>query len=447
MNSTPDLRNIALEIFHRTLTGIDVESVVREYARLNGNRLVVGDEDIDLARFKRVVIIAIGKASVPMARAVEGVLGARISDGLVATNSLIGQSPERLPVVVGGHPLPNAGSLEAASGALEILRANDAEDTLVLFLISGGGSALFEKPIDAAITLDDLQTINRVLVGCGAVIGEMNVVRRFLSAVKGGRLAAAAPRSRQVSLYISDVNSDDLSTVSSGPTLPSNVTRADFDRIVGRIAGGYDLINKFPAHISALIANGKLPDLPRANSEADDWRSHHLLLDNRKALLEAWRIAESNFGCVVEIAEDLVEGDVETMMLTHIERVVALRHGHPGKTVCLLSGGEVVCPVRGDGQGGRNQEFVLRAAIHLHLRELSNVVVLSAGTDGIDGNSPADGAIADADTLRRAEEKGVSAEERLQNSDSFNFFNAIGDAIITGPTGNNVRDLRILMAR
>ncbi len=443
MNSIPDLRNIALEIFRRTLAGIDVESVVRACVRLNGNQLVIGKEEIDLARFKRIVVVAIGKAGVPMARAAENILGARIDAGLVATNAVIGESPRRLPAIIGGHPLPNAGSLEAASRALEILRANDAEDTLILFLISGGGSALFEKPIDPAITLDDLQTINRVLVGCGAVIGEMNVVRRFLSAVKGGRLAAAAPRSRQISLYVSDVNSDDLSTVSSGPALPSAVTRADFDRIVER----YDLLNKFPAHVSALIASGELPDLPQANAKDDTRRSHHPLLDNRKALLEAKRIAESDFGCVVEIAEDLIEGDVETMMLTHIERIVALRHKHAGKTVCLLSGGEVVCPVRGDGQGGRNQEFALRAAIHLSQRGLSDVVVLSAGTDGIDGNSPADGAIADADTLRRADEKGVSAEQRLQNSDSFNFFNALGDTIITGPTGNNVRDLRILVAR
>jgi hydroxypyruvate reductase len=280
------------------------------------------------------------------------------------------------------------------------------------------------------------------LVGCGAVISEMNVVRRFLSAVKGGRLAAAAPRSRQISLYVSDVNSHDLSTVSSGLTLPGAATQTDFAGVIRR----YCLLDKFPARVSALIAGG-LPDLPPANAEDARRRSHRLLLDNHKALLEAKRIAESDFGCAVEIAEDLVEGDVETMMLTHVERVVALRHGRPGKTACLLSGGEVVCPIRGDGQGGRNQEFTLRAAIHLHQRGLTDVVVLSAGTDGIDGNSPAAGAIADSDTIRRAEENGVSAERSLQNSDSFNFFHALGDAIITGPTGANVRDMRILTAR
>jgi glycerate-2-kinase len=441
-----DLRTITLEIFRRSLAAIDVEKIMRESARRDGDRLMIGGESIDLAQFDRLVVIAVGKASVPMARAVEDILGGRVSDGLVVTNAVIGRAPRLLPVIAGGHPLPDSGSLGAASKALDILRANDSEETLVLFLISGGGSALFELPIDATITLDDLRTINRVLVGCGAVISEMNVVRRFLSAVKGGRLAAVAPRSRQISLYVSDVNSDDLSTVSSGLTLPAATTRADLHGVVER----YDLHDKFPAHVSDLIAGGKLPDLPsppRPDAEETRRRSHHLLLDNRKALVEAKRIAESDFGCVVEIAEDLVEGDVETAMLTHVERVIMLRHRHPGKTVCLLSGGEVICPIRGDGQGGRNQEFALRAAIHLHQRGLPDVVLLSAGADGIDGNSPAAGAIADSESLRRAEERGFSAERSLQNSDSFNFFDALGDAIITGPTGNNVRDLRILLAR
>ncbi len=443
MNSTPELRNIALEIFSRALSAIDVEPLTSEFVRSVGDQADVGGEKIELQLYDRIIAIAIGKASLPMARAVEKVLGDRINGGLVATNAIIGQSPRLLPVIVGGHPLPNDGSLEAAAKALDILRQNDSDETLVLFLISGGGSAMFEKPIDDAVTLDDLQTINRVLVGCGAVISEMNVVRRFLSAVKGGRLAAAAPRSHQISLYISDVNSDDVSTVSSGPTLPSVITRSDFDRVVER----YDLLNNFPPHVSALISGGGLPDLPRANADEDKRRSHHLLLDNSRALLEAKRIAESDFGCVVEIAEDLVEGDVGEMARAHIERVSRLRERHPGKLVCLLSGGEVICPVRGDGQGGRNQEFVLRAAIQMDHHGPSDVVVLSAGTDGIDGNSPAAGAIADHGTFRRAQEKSVSAEQRLRNSDSFNFFNATGDAIITGPTGNNVRDIRILIAR
>jgi glycerate 2-kinase len=439
MNEAVDLGAAARRIFERTLAAIDVESVVRRHLRLSGDRLEVGEAVCGLAQYSRLIIVSVGKASVPMARAAEEILGGRVTDGLAVTNALTGAAPARLRVILGGHPLPNAGSLEAARAALEMLRAADGEDTLVLFLISGGGSALFEQPVDAGLTLEDLREINRVLVGCGAVIGEMNVVRRFLSAVKGGRLAEAAPRARQISLYVSDVNSDDLTTISSGPTLASEATRADFDRIVAR----YGLLDKFPPHVARLIASGALPDPPRADAARSRLRSHHLLLDNAAALEEARRIAEAE-GFAVEVAADLVEGDVEEMARLHLTRVAQLRARHPGRAVCLLSGGEVICPVRGDGQGGRNQEFVLRAAMSIHGE---SVTVLSAGTDGIDGNSPAAGAIADGSTVSRALAMGLLPNAYCVNSDSFTFFYALGDALITGPTGNNVRDLRMLLAR
>ncbi len=432
-----DLRAAAQQIFHRTLAAVDATSIVRDHLSLLDDQLQIGGSKYGLTDIRRIIVIAIGKASVMMARAVEAILGDRITEGLVVSNAVTGESPERQRLVVGGHPLPDQGSLTAAETALQMLRAADSEETLVIFLISGGGSALFEKPVDERITLEDLQVINRVLVGCGAVIAEMNIVRRLLSSVKGGRLAEAAPLSQQISLYISDVNSDSLSTVSSGPTLPGSATRADFDRIVAR----YNLMEKFPPHVSALLTSGSLPDLPKSCRG-----SHHLLLDNRLALLEAKRIAEEDFGYTTDIAGELVEGEVAEMAHTHIERVKDLRAQYRGKTVCLLSGGEVICPVRGSGQGGRNQEFVLRAAIELEKQGEEEMVVLSAGTDGIDGNSPAAGAIADRNTTRRARARGVSPELHLDNSDSFNFFDQLGDSIMTGPTGNNVRDLRILLA-
>ncbi|MFN7928798.1 MAG: DUF4147 domain-containing protein [Blastocatellia bacterium] len=430
-----NLRTVAIEIFQRTLAAIEVEAVVRQALQLKGITLQTGETEVALHDVARLLVVAIGKASLPMARAAAAVLGERISDGLIATNAVEGAVPPGFHIFAGGHPLPNQGSIDGAEAALRLLREANEESTLVLFLLSGGGSALFEKPVDDSITLADLQTINRVLVGCGAVINEMNTVRRFLSAVKGGRLAAAANRTQQVSLYISDVNSDDLSTVSSGLTLPSQATRADFDRIVAK----YDLLTQFPPHVAALIASGTLPDMPRV-AVSD---THHLLLDNRVALRRAAQIAAEEFGCVVEIAEDLVEGEVEAMAQTHLTRLHALKAQHPAQTVCLLSGGEVICPVRGDGQGGRNQEFILRAARH---SAGQNIALLSAGTDGIDGHSPAAGAIADATTLPRARALQLEPEEYLQRSDSYNFFYALGDAILTGPTGNNVRDLRILLA-
>lgn len=435
------LRDIALQIFQRTLAALDVETVVRAQLRLADEQLCVGDTRCDLRRIKRAVIIAIGKASLPMARAARPLLGARFHAGLIVTNETHSQPPPGFQLYLGGHPTPNQDSFNSAAHALELLRHCADEATLVLFLLSGGGSALFELPIEPSLTLEDVQAVNRTLVNCGAVIHEMNIVRRHLSAVKGGRLAAAAPRARQISLYISDVNSDDLSTVASGLTLPGGATLADFQRVVER----YDLLAKFPPRVAALIAAGKIPALPPA-ARHNERTTHHLLLDNASALQTARRIAKEAYGCVVEIADDLIEDEVEAMARAHLQRLAALRAKHPNQTVCLLSGGEVSCPVRGDGQGGRNQEFVLRAAMAMAEQQLGNTVCLSAGTDGIDGNSPAAGALADNTSLPRARALGLMAEESLQKSDSFNFFNTLGDALMTGPTGNNVRDLRILLA-
>jgi hydroxypyruvate reductase len=378
-----------------------------------------------------------------MARAVHSFFGRQISANMVVTNAQVGRAPKPISVWLGGHPVPNRGSFKAADVALKLLRTVDSPETLIIFLISGGGSAVFEKPIDDRLKLADLQEVNRALVGCGAVISEMNIVRRRLSAVKGGRLAEAAPHSRQISLYVSDVNSNDLATIASGPTLPDTATQADFERIIER----YDLLRQFPPRVSALISSGSLPLMPRPDPRSSQLRSHHLLLDNAKALAEARRIAEEEYGLAVEVADDLIEGEVEMMAQVHLERLAALRTKYVGRTVCLLSGGEVICPVRGDGQGGRNQEFALCAAITLKEQSSEYIAMLSAGTDGIDGNSPAAGAIADTTTVSRALERGLSPEDYLHNSDSFSFFNALGDAIMTGPTGNNVRDLRVLLAR
>ncbi len=340
-----NLAQTAVEIFTRTLAAIDVERVTRNSVRREGDFLTIGDERIDLSNFDHVLVIGIGKACVGMARALEEILGRNLTGGLLATNAVVGAAPSRLRVVISGHPVPNEGSIEAARSALALLREHNNPRTLVFFLITGGGSSLFELPVEP-LTLDDLQRINRDLVTSGKVIAEINVERRKISQVKGGRLAEAAPRARQVSLYISDVNSDDLRTVASGPTLPG------------------------PG-------------------------SHHLLLDNSHALSEASAIAES-LGLVVEIAHDLVEGDVEEMARNHLARLDAMRALYPGSKVCLISGGEVICPVRGTGRGGRNQEFVLRSLIQMSKQSRPPTVVLSAGTDGIDGNSPAAGAIADS---------------------------------------------------
>jgi glycerate 2-kinase len=444
MTERPDLRAVARDIFARTIAEIDVERVVKNYVRLEDDWLIIGDERLDLRSIARVIVIGIGKACLPMGRAFESILGDRLTAGLLATNAVVGEMPQRLPVFLGGHPVPNAASLDAAQAAIELLHANDHEGTLVLFLITGGGSAQFEQPVDASLTLADLQEVNRVLVECGAVIGEMNIVRRHLSAVKGGRLAEIAPRARQISLYISDVNSDDLTSVASGPTLHGDATLADFHRIIEK----YHLLDRFPPAVKTLIAAKAIAAMPRAEApEGGDKsrRSHHLLLDNRRALEIAQRLSEEH-GFTSKVADDLVEGDVGELAREHIRRILAQREQYPGQAVCLLSGGEAICPVRGPGRGGRNQEFVLRAALEISALRAIEMVVLSAGTDGIDGRSPATGALADQATVPEARKRGLEPKEYLERSDSYTFFAALGEAIVTGPTGNNVRDLRLIFA-
>ena len=437
-----DLRSIAKNIFLQTLVAIEVGAVVRKAVYYQQNKLTVANREYDLDKFSRVIVIAIGKAAEPMARTAQEILGEKITDGIVATNALIGEPMKDFQVFIGGHPIPNQSSIDGAEAALKLLREANDEKTLVLFLISGGGSAVFEKPIADEISLEDLQTINRVLVGCGAVIGEMNVVRKALSAVKGGRLAQAAERATQISLYISDVNHDDLATISSGLTLPANFSVEDFDRIIDK----FDLLEKFPAHIASIVQSIAFRRWLKKSPEGDILNSsHQLLLDNREALKIAKKIAEEKYNCIVEIADDLIEGEIEAMSVEHLNRLQTLRGNHAHNIVCLLSGGEVICPVRGNGLGGRNQEFVLRAAMKIKADE--SIAILSAGTDGIDGHSLAAGSIADETTVQRASLLGILPDEYLQRSDSFNFFHQLGDAILIGSTGNNVRDLRIFLAQ
>ena len=447
MSETMGPKEIAREIFQRTLTVIDATTTVRRAVSRDGERLRVVDEEVDLSAFPRVIVIAIGKASVAMAEAMEEILGEKLTDGLVVTNARPPAARLRLPLFLGGHPVPNEGSLEAATRALELLRQMDSPETLLLFLISGGGSAIFERPVDSSIHLSDLREVNQVLVQCGAVIGEMNAVRRRLSAVKGGRLALAAPQSRQISLYLSDVNDDDLATVASGPTLPDPAPPEALAEILRR----YDLLDRFPPSVTAWLRQEMArpgTDSPFAEIHAATrpLRTHHLLLDNRRALAVARQIAANDFGLIVALAEDLVEEEVQQLAEHHLDRLSAHAREYPGAAVCLLSGGEAICPVRGSGRGGRNQEFVLRLTLGMDRRGWSGVAVLSAGTDGIDGNSPAAGAVADDQSLRRAREMGLLPEQALADSDAFSLFSALGDAIMTGPTGNNVRDLRLLLA-
>jgi len=353
--------------------------------------------------------IAIGKAARSMTLGLEDVLGERLTATLISA---------------GSHPLPNEASLASARAAFALVDRANAEQANVIFLISGGGSAMIEWPVDDEISLADLRAANQALVTCGARIAEMNAVRRAFSAVKGGKLAARAPRAQLFTLIVSDTNPGDEASVASGPTLPvpSNAPKAR------EVVDQYHLESVLPKSILKAIH-----ETPEPREQLSGW--HQVILDNQTALEAAARKAEQ-LGFDVDIAQDICEQPIELGCELLLSRL--------NNNSCLISGGEFSCPVRGDGRGGRNLETVLRCAMRLE-KESHTTVVLSAGTDGIDGNSPAAGAIADTTTIERARRRGLDPQSFLARSDAYTFFDKLDSLILTGPTGTNVRDLRIVL--
>lgn len=485
----PVLRRAALEIFYTALRSVDAEQAVRRSVHLDGSRITLFDTAYELkSHGARVYSVAIGKAARAMASALDEVLGSRLTRGIVAApsetekrvgalvrqlvevgqvsedeartrmfRSVIRQAVERghesdpvsLPpissrwkVFEGGHPLPNGESLRAARAAIDLVRRANEERAILIFLISGGGSAAFELPQDAAITLEDLRQTNRVLVSCGATIAEINSVRRAVSAVKGGRLSALAPGALQISLIVSDTNTGEESLVASGPTFPAPKDAPDPLQTLAR----YQLEKRLPATVLQVVK-----EAARDNIRIKDYGRHYLLLDNRSAIDSAAEAARSR-GFTVEIAQDIVEQPIQEGCAELLSRLRAGAGKSGASVFCLISGGEFACPVRGDGTGGRNAETVLRCAIEIEEESSRTVmsadthtVILSAGTDGIDGNSPAAGALADETTTERGRALGLNGRGSLERSDAHTFFNALGDAINTGPTGTNTRDLRIMI--
>jgi len=380
----------------------------------------------------------------------------------------------------------NAPQLTRAAFAL--LREADAPSSLVVFLVSGGGSAMLEWPRDPRVTLEDLRAANRVLVSCGAAIEEVNAVRRALSAVKGGGLSRLAPRAAQVTLIVSDVAAGRDYDVASGPTLAPPAGDAQAAR---EVVARHGLASKLPASVLKALeafaeADGRTArpsssnDSPRVESSNDSTRaapsgvtseaspptparSHYVLLDNARACRAAAESARSR-GYAVETARDICDQPVAEGAAALVSRLAELHRRAFGRGVCLVSGGEFACPVRGAGRGGRSTETALRCAFEFErmgegVFEFEGMgdfvaagprpraVALCAGTDGVDGNSPSAGALADHTPLSRARAHGLDAAKSLDESDSYTLFERLGDALVTGPTGTNVRDVRILLAK
>ncbi|HEX7316965.1 MAG TPA: DUF4147 domain-containing protein [Pyrinomonadaceae bacterium] len=449
MNELKELRDAARELFDAALAAVDARRAVLRAVGFDGATLRVGDASFELRRdAPKVYSVALGKAAASMASALDERLGDLLVGGVLSGPPSDLKLSGRWRVYEGGHPLPNEASVEAARASFELLRAADDAEALVIFLVSGGGSAMLELPRDARVTLADLREANRVLVSCGAPIDEVNAVRRALSAVKGGGLAARAPRASQVTLVVSDVASGRAFDVASGPTLAAPPDSHHVNELVAR----YGLSSTLPAPILRAIEEA---DAHGHAQPSEARRTFHVLLDNESACEAAVRAARER-GFAVEFARDVVEQHVEAGAAELVSRLLSLYEREGARGVCLVSGGEFSCPVRGDGAGGRNSETALRVAFELErlFAERStqtgliprHAAALCAGTDGIDGNSPADGALADETTLARVQAQGLDAQKFLDESDAYTLFKHLGDALVTGPTGTNVRDVRILLA-
>jgi glycerate 2-kinase len=436
------VKEVALRIFRETLAAIDISPAFeRKFAR-KGIRATVGNRDIDLSQFNRIVGISFGKAAFAMSGALTRVLAPEFSvEGILV-------SPTRPPAelrgwrtFVGGHPVPNAQSFAAARAILERLAGCD-ERTLVIFLISGGGSSLVELPLDSHASLEDVQALYSALVTCGAPIEDINAIRKHFSAIKGGRLAAAAPRSMKLTLAISDVPQGEESALASGPTLPDPTTVQDVERIVHQ----YGLLRKLPPRLKVAFEHHSIRETAKGNDPAFSRSHSELILSSHDLTHAAHQACEATgFACVCDHSTNgMAVEQAADYLLGFLRSRLKEEQGKPyPRPVGVIADGEVSSPVTGDGIGGRNSAFVLACVPRIANQ---NVVVLSAGTDGIDGNSVAAGAIADGETFARARAAGLDPADYFRRSDAYSFFAKLGDAVTTGPTGNNLRDLRILLA-
>jgi glycerate 2-kinase len=432
------VKKAAERIFRDILGAIDIPATFEDKLVRAGSSISVGDAVIELREYREIVAIALGKAAFPMAEGLVRVLAPEYrAEGILVAPAAPDRRLSGWTVFIGGHPLPNAASFEAGRAILDRLARCDNR-TLVFFLISGGGSSLVEQPLDPSMSLDDFRKLNSALVSCGAPIDEINAVRKHLSAVKGGRLAAAAPGSMKVTLAISDVPHGHESALASGPTLPDPTTIQD----VERFAAKYGLAENFPSSLRAAFEGHWLRETPKRGDPAFARSQFVLLLGMHELFHASHHCCEAHgYLCICDNETD--DWPIDRAADYLLAQLEALQWANPGKPVAVIADGEVACPVTGDGVGGRNAAFVLACVPKI---AGSDITVLSVGTDGIDGNSPAAGAAADGQTLARAEAAGLIVEDFIRRSDAYNFFARLGDAIATGPTGNNLRDLRILLS-
>ncbi len=438
-----ELREHARAILDAALDAADAEESVRRNLRRRGDQVVVGTTQLDLLSFRRLWVVGFGKASARMARAVEQLLGDRIHGGLVVTKHGHGVPLRKVEVLEASHPLPGPEGEAAARRMSDLLRGA-GEGDLVLCLVSGGGSALLPLPAEG-LTLQDKVAVTHLLLRSGATISEVNAVRKHLSAVKGGWLARLASPARVVGLVVSDVLGDPLDAIASGPLSPDPTTYEDALRVLER----YGLLDQVPRAVRERLergASGRVPETPKPGDPVFEKVSLHVVAGVADAV-EGARAAAERLGYRALVLTTWLQGEAREVgrVVAALAREEVVRDRPVPKPACLLMGGETTVTVRGPGRGGRNQELVLASA--LGLEGLSGVLVASLATDGTDGPTDAAGAFADGTTLARARAQGMDPEQFLARNDAYPFFEALQDLVRTGPTGTNVNDVVLVLAR
>lgn len=435
------LREHANEIFGSAVEAVDAEQCVRSFVSREGKTLTIDGRAYDLDHYDRVLIVGAGKASPRMAKPLVEILGDELKAGVINTKYEHAEDLGVIEVVECGHPVPDQPGVEGTNKILDLLATAD-EKVLVICLLSGGGSAIMPAPVDGC-SLEDKQETTRLLLECGANIVELNAVRKHLSKVKGGGLARAAFPASVVALMLSDVIGDPMDVIASGPTVPDTSTYKTCKDIFDK----YEIFDQLPGSVQERMTEGlagNVPDTPKPGDEALASVQNVVVGSNGLAVEAAAEKARALGYNTIKLTTRL-EGEAKE--IAHVHAAIAkeiLSTGEPvAAPACVIAGGETTVTVKGSGKGGRNQEMALAAA--QLLKGWGPTVFFSGGTDGTDGPTDAAGALADGDTIARAEAEGLSAIEFLKNNDAYHFFKPLGDLVMTGPTGTNVADVAMVL--
>lgn len=441
-----NLESTARKIFQAAVASVDPYEAVQKQLVLEDHILSVGEisqegRRYDLNRFKRIIVAGAGKAAAAMAEACEKMLGEKISEGLIVTKYGHSRPLERISALEAGHPVPDQAGLSAAQAMLALLAKCEAED-LLIFLTSGGCSAILPLPV-SPVSLADKQKLTDLLLRCGAGIKEINTVRKHISMTKGGNMARQAYPSTVINLILSDVVGDDLDVIGSGPFVPDPSTYQDAWNTLEK----YGLVRKTPHSVTRHLQSGlqgEIPETPKSGEAFFD-KVSNTVIGNNLAALEAAEEHARSMGFKTLILSSQAQGEAKELARFYAaiaKEIVA--SGHPlSPPACILAGGEPTVTVSGSGLGGRNTELALAMAIEI--RGLEGTVFLSGGTDGTDGPTDAAGAVVTGLTCQAALDKELRAEEFLKRNDSYTFFKQTGGLLSTGPTGTNVMDVHILL--